>query len=404
MRLDPRLREDDTMILSILFFISLLFGQLGALNPIPGVYLYVHDIVLGVLLLFSFRRFRNSTFRIQHSTLFWPIIAFLVSCLVSLVANAYRLEQATMIRSFLYIARWGYYAILYFIVAKSEKPMLWLKGLYFTGVGFAVLGLAQFVLYPNLRNLAYLGWDPHYYRAFSTLLDPNFVGIIMVLTLFLGVVIKPPLNPVFRWILTGIVGIAFLLTFSRSSILALLSGLGVWVVYTKQWKRLWIAALIIGVVILIPKPGGDNLSLFRQVSSLARIDNWRQSMALIASSPLVGHGFYALKTQVDTAHATAYLDNSLLFVFATTGILGLMSYLWLLTKAGQLLDGAKEKSAKHLRIVGLMSLAALIVHSMFVNSLFYAWTMIWGWIVLGTCDANMRMHANDTNKKRKQRA
>ena len=44
-------------------------------------------------------------------------------------------------------------------------------------------------VYPDLRNLWYLGWDPHYYRVFATLLDPNYVGILLVLTIFVWIYI-----------------------------------------------------------------------------------------------------------------------------------------------------------------------------------------------------------------------
>ena len=378
------------MILPIVFFISLLFGQLGAFSPMPGVYIYLHDIILAILLLHFVLTARNSKFQIPNSKLFWPVISFVVASVLSIVLNANRLDQLTLVRSLLYIVRWGLYSTLVFIVASSRRPMVWLMGLSLTGGGFALIGLVQFFMYPSLRNLLYLGWDPHYYRVFSTLLDPNFTGIILVLTLFLGIAVKPRLgHPIAVKLLSGIVGIAFVLTFSRSSILGLLAGLGVWVLSTRKWNIVWIAAILLGIIMVMPKPGGDTLRIFRPESTMARISNWQESVQLIASSPIFGHGFYALPQMSDgtISRATAYLDNSLLFVFATTGIIGFVSYLWLLKKTVKGIASVKEKPIKHLRIVGLMSLSALLVHSMFVNSLFYAWVMIWVWIVVGAMES-----------------
>jgi len=382
------------MALIILFFVSLLFGQLGAISPVPGVYIYLHDVTLGILVLFSFLRLRDLRFKIYDLRLFWPIIAFLAASILSVVLNANRLDQPALIRSLLYIGRWGYYALLYFIVAGSKRPAFWLLGLYFTGVGFAIIGMIQFFLYPSLRNLLYLGWDPHYYRVFSTLLDPNFTGIMLVLTLFLGMSVKSQLKSSrIANILSGIVGIAFVLTFSRSSMLALLAGLAVWIVSRRKWNIVWIAAVLLGVFIAMPKPGGDTLRIFRPESTMARIGGWQESVQLIASSPVVGHGFYALRQGSGQAldftltRANAYLDNSLLFVFATTGIIGLASYLWLLRSIERGMERVSEKPLKHLRVVGLMSLAGLIVHSMFVNSLFYAWVMQWVWILAGISES-----------------
>ena len=384
------------MILPIAFLISLLFGQLGAVSPAPGIYIYAHDIILGILVISFLLRARNFQFSIfpakrdpatrDNFQLLAPIVAFIGASILSVIANAYRLEQATILRGFLYIARWGFYSTLVVIIASSKRQTLWLSGLYFTGVGFAVIGIIQFFLYPSLRNLLYLGWDPHYYRVFSTLLDPNFTGIILVLTLFLGIAVKPQLGrPFIAKIISGIVGIAFVLTFSRSSILALLAGLAVWIVAKRKWNIVWIAVILLGIYIVMPKPGGDTLRIFRPESTMARISNWQESVRLIATSPIAGHGFYALP-QPDvsaTSRAVAYLDSSLLFVFATTGVIGFVSFIWLLKSMERTFAKAKEKHMRHIRIVGYMSLAGLLVHSMFVNSLFYAWVMIWMWMLVG---------------------
>ena len=87
------------MALIILFFVSLLFGQLGAISPVPGVYIYLHDVTLGILVLFSFLRLRDLRFKIYDLRLFWPIIAFLAASILSVVLNANRLDQPALIRS-----------------------------------------------------------------------------------------------------------------------------------------------------------------------------------------------------------------------------------------------------------------------------------------------------------------
>lgn len=402
----------------ILLAISLLFGQLGAYSPVPGVYLYVHDIVIGVIFLHYF--YRHHGLRITDYALRLPIFAFLTACVLSIVVNIFRLEPMELVKSFLYVARWGYYAMLYVVIAQDRKPMRWLHALFATGVGFAVLGLIQFVLYPDLRNLTYLGWDPHFYRVFSTLLDPNFTGIIMVLTLFLGWGMWPSYARASAgersWEVKGImalIAVTLILTFSRSSILGLLAGLAVWTVYAKKYVWFWLGIAVLAVAILIPKPGGDNLSFFRKDSSIARVINWQQGWELVRQAPIVGHGFYALPMdlvvgrQGDDAivtRAAAYLDNSLLFVLASTGIVGFAAYLWLLNRQRDVISTVGKKHPE-LMLAGWASMAALFAHSLFVNSLFYAWTMIWMWVVLGaitssTNNANIRMRTNATNKKK----
>ena len=72
-------------------------------------------------------------------------------------------------------------------------------------------------LYSRYPVLARLGWDDHYYRLISVLFDPNFTGLILVLGLILIYFNRPR-----SWWLYAIHLLALLLTYSRSSYLALL--------------------------------------------------------------------------------------------------------------------------------------------------------------------------------------
>ena len=82
-------------ILIILFLISLLFGQLGGISPIPGVVFYVHDIFLALLVMTNIRR---SKFPL-------PMMFFPVACLVSLVANLWRFPLPDIGFGSLYLVR-----------------------------------------------------------------------------------------------------------------------------------------------------------------------------------------------------------------------------------------------------------------------------------------------------------
>ena len=125
----------------------------------------------------------------------------------------------------------------------------WLRGLYGVGIGFGILGLMQFFLYPDLRNLMYLGWDPHYYRLFSTLLDPNFVGIILVLTLILGCGLWKKKQKNFFLMIGQLIGfVSLLLTYSRSSYVSFAMAVVCLAAWTKQWKVVIALALFAGAL------------------------------------------------------------------------------------------------------------------------------------------------------------
>jgi hypothetical protein len=74
--------------------------------------------------------------------------------------------------------------------------------------------------------------------------------------------------------------------------------------------------------------------------------------------------------------AAAGLDSSLLFIAATTGVVGLAAFIFLFVSMIRLAQG-------RFRTIYLASVAAVAVHSLFVNSLFYPWVMVWLWVLTG---------------------
>jgi O-antigen ligase len=368
--------------LVILFFVSLLVGQLGGIPLWPGVVVYVHDIVLTLLILVSLPRIIR-TEKFSRTRLLKPIVAVIAAAAVSLAVNYWRFPLPELLIGSLYLVRWILYGALFVIVLASAGPAIWINGLYITGAGLGVLGLVQFVMYPYLRNLYYLGWDPHYYRVFSTLFDPNFTGIILVLTLLLGCGLWKKNKRNYFLIAGQVVAfVALLLTYSRSSYLALAVAVAVWSLWTRKLKILFAIAAFVILIVIVPRAPGSTLRVLRSESTLARVGNWQESLKLIAKSPVFGYGFdtlrYVQRTNVETSgiisKSAAGLDSSILFIIATTGVVGLAAYIYLLISMIRI--GKKS-------YVYIASLAAVLVHSLFVNSLFYAWVMIWMWILAG---------------------
>ncbi len=347
------------MLPVILLWISLVLGQLGAIPLGGGVILYVQDIAVSFMILVAIIR-HGLLRKFCKLKLVRPIALFTLAGVVS---------TGVMSKGSLYLVRWVVYALFYGAVLVSPlSARFWLWWLASMGVVLGALGLVQFVWYPDLRNLWYLGWDPHYYRVFATLLDPNYVGILLVLTIFiLAFMLRR-----FRWQM-GVVGVALLLTYSRSSYLALLAGVGVVIVFFKRWKEgLFLFLFFLLAIVYIPKPGGDTLSLDRYDSTVSRLQNWGQTITRIGERPVFGHGF-----------GVTGIDSSLLYVGVTTGIVGLASYLWLILEQVKLVRRCRNKQ---FRVMFYATFAALFVHSLFVNSLFYPWVMIWIWILAGVAE------------------
>ncbi|MBI3576947.1 O-antigen ligase family protein [Candidatus Gottesmanbacteria bacterium] len=385
-------------ILLGLFFVSLTLGQLAGIPVSPATTIYAHDIVLVMLLFAAVWKLKKK--RIRRPKLFWPVTSFIGVGLLSLLINITRFPLSAMGQSSLYLVRWALYTGLYWVAFQDLVPALfWLWGVYASGIVFAFFGLVQYIWYPYLRNLSYLGWDPHLFRIFSTLFDPNFLGILFIFTLFVGAYLWK--NRKYRPILAvgqGITTVAFLLTYSRSSYLAFIVALGVCLGLLKKWRLLIIIGVLFGGgLAILPRPGGEGVNLFRTVSTFARFGDWERGVALIREAPLFGYGFNTLryvqraKGWIDESQtisrAGAGLDNSFEFVWATTGVIGMAFYLWLLVRMFRL--GNYLMASGKDRFLGILYVsvgAGVLVHGLFLNSLFYPWVLLWWWIVTGVVE------------------
>lgn len=372
------------IVLFYIFLGSLLTGQLGGLSVAPGVVVYIHDVVLLVwYIIFGIRLVRNRARTMPR--LLAPIMSFCIVGLLSLAVNSDRFSFGQLSIGGLYLLRWMFYAGLYLMIAMSG--IAWktiMRGLYQFGVVFGILGVCQYVLYPDLRNLMYLGWDPHYYRLVSTFLDPNFAGCILVLTFLLGlhIIIVEKKTRVY-YVAQAVVLITIYLTYSRSAFVALAAGVIAWFIVHQRWRVIVLTIGLLGVLILFPASGDDTHKLLRIDTSLARVSNWLESASLVVARPIFGHGFNMLRfvwgrpliSDGVVTRASSGVDSSVLFVLATSGILGLLSYAWIYVRV----LGAQKKLIVPLVI-------ALFVNSVFINSAFYPWIMLWIWVVFGAVE------------------
>jgi len=383
-------------IIKFLFFLYLVlfpFGQLAKLPlpflNLPEVNIYLTDIALSFLLLFwlVWRFFINKK-KYKPPFLTKPILLFSGLALLSLLVSSFRFSRPEVLISSLYLIRWIIYAGLYFILVdlRSEFKKVLPYYLLIVGVFVALFGLVQYLIYPNLKFLESFGWDPHFYRVTSTFLDPGFTGLILALTLILLTVLSWKKQNKLGWVLWPFLFVMLLLTYSRASWLAFLVGIGTFFIYKKAFKSLFLIIVLLGLSwFFIPRPEGEGGKLERTYSVNARLENYRQGLYVFKKNPLLGVGFntyryarrdYGLvgKEKWQTSHSTAGADSSLLLVLATTGILGFLSYLWIYFKT---LKGFKS-------VIIIASVLAILVHSFFLNSLFYPWIMAWLWILLAT--------------------
>ncbi len=390
----------------IIFFLLLVIFPLGQLGRFPvgngEIIFHLNDLIIGFFIISWFSWHVIKKQRIIDLYLKKPILFFFIISLLAFLLSLR--EWGFRLSGSLYLVRWIVYACLYLAIFELVREKLvkekWISnGLLISGVIVGGLGILQYFFYPNLRNLSYLGWDSHYFRVFSTFFDPAFAGMILVLTLILMTAHFWEINKIEKkkkWLVLGgavVVYATLALTYSRSSYLAFITGFGV-IAFLKRSPKFFLGILIvsIGTLILLPKQEDRiGTNLVRQETSLARIINWQQSLQIIRDYPILGAGFnnyrqaqekYGFLNEEDKiSHAGAGADSSILFTWATTGIIGLGIYLWLGLAMGNLAWRSWKNKKSIYGLVLFSSLIALFSHSFFSNSLYYPWIMEWIWII-----------------------
>jgi O-antigen ligase len=366
------------------------------------------DVVVGLaaLVFLLRRRYQISDIRHQISK---SILIFSLIGLVSLLINLTWLQPKELLAASFYLVRWVSYAAFAGIVwqfdEKFKKKLM--AFLFFDGVFIVVAGFLQYFFFNSLKSFLYLGWDEHMHRIFSVFLDPNFAGAFFVLFfLFLVAAFYQHLQKRQKqeMLLVGIVLIltliAIFLSFSRGALLSLIVGGATFFILIRKTKLLLalLGVMALYVVIVSPQFYDENMNLFRTASSEARIANDQTAFRFIHDRPLLGIGFNAYRYAKEAygiqmgwvkapSHADAGVDNSFIFVLATTGIIGFFAYLWMWFV---ILKRAYKIHKKNIvGVVVIASSAALFVNALFINSLFFAPLMLWMWVLVGIMEENV---------------
>lgn len=369
----------NTFLISILAF-GLASGQLIRL-PFLGGGITLLDLTVALLSIYGIFKLK---FRLKYPPFLWAALIFILIAILSLTLTPLHLTLPEYLVSFSYTLRLSLYVLFAWIVYSGNFLDI-KKTFLLSGITFAVLGLLQFVFFPNLNFLAAAGWDPHYFRTVSTFLDPNFAGAFLVLTLILLVSLRAK-----AWqsiFIFALLYLALLTTFSRSSYLMFLSS-GLTFSYLSKSKKYAILTIILFAFLLL---GFQTYSMLvatprnidRTQSASFRLSTWQQGFDLFQKAPIFGIGFNTYRFGIEKynlgdqqflqSHGSSSNDSSLLFVLSTTGIVGLLTFVYLLWIL------AKQKN-----IILTAGLAGLLIHSVFANSLFYPPILAWILLISAT--------------------
>jgi len=330
----------------ILPFISLglfLLGQVGRVSfNQQEINIYLYEIPYFIWIVFTVANRRENlratkALRVLLSIL---LITFLLGITkVSTYANI--VSSMYLLRLSLYLVGFGL-TIDYF--AKKFISSIYIK-IYLAFIG--VVGVVQYFLYSNLRNLQYLGWDPHQSRVFGQFLDTSVAGAIYGMILIF-ILFNQRIFPRLTKLLFALPYIFLgLFTYSRGFLVSIFaSALGYSLAVKKNFKVTLVTTLILlAFAVLSPKPFGEGVNLLRTSTIESRVEDYNRGLKIWQNNSIVGIGYnriryFKLNQEIENrgeSHAGASFHSSFLIILVTTGVVGLGAFvywLWTVAKTG----------------------------------------------------------------------
>ncbi len=272
-----------------------------------------------------------------------------------------------------------------------------------------ILNLLQRLGYPGGWVIRYIEENPALSeRAIGTSVDPNVLGGLL---LMIGALAGPQLvakRPLFSrkltWLITGLIFVALILTFSRSAMMGLAFGLGF--VALARYRRLMPYMLVAGLLILLLPVTQAYVARFvegiqgQDLATQMRFGEYKDALRLISRYPLFGVGF------AGTPDIDLYLGvASVYFTIAQVmGLVGLIGFAAVMTAVfgHAYFNRHKFKGNERLDPVWLGLYAALIGgltagfldHYLFNLDFHHAVTAFW--LLIGLAAAATRLGASET--------
>ena len=339
-----------TKILLILTFFLFSLGQLGRVSFFnQQVNFYLYEVLMGILLLFYFLKLKFIPLKKLFDSqqwIFWGFIYFLISFFVKFFDYSF-FENLV---SFLYLLRLFFYFLfftyLYFYYQKKEKKVLVLGFLIFSFLTI-IFSFVQFFLYPNLRNLAYLGWDVHQNRVFGVFFDTSVAASIYGLFFLFWLNYK---NTRYLWLLPPLFLLLYF-TYSRFVIFSFFLTLFLFFLKKSSLRYFFITLVfLIFLLIFFPQKSGVGVNLNRFFSIEARIKENILGIEMGLKNLLFGIGYNRIRffrqknnflwqSDFNIYHGASSFQSTYVTLFVATGVVGLLFFGKGLIK---LIDGSKE--------------------------------------------------------------
>jgi hypothetical protein len=307
------------------------------------------------------------------------------------------------IYSIAYLVRWtayfGVYLVVINFVRRDDVGSLW-HVLETAILVFAGFGVVQSLFLPGFAQMVFpdQGWDVQGHRLVSTLLDPNFAGALIAIGLLVLLARMSHGVQAALW-KPVLLFAALVLTISRSAVLAFLAGVVIILFLRGLSKRL---LKIGGLLLVLMLPFVPLILDFAirfgrfslEGSAALRVLSWLRALKIFADNPILGIGFNTYGfVQRSYGYSPVFgadfaLDGGLLFIAVMTGLIGVSLYsgmlLLVLVRCRRISkDASRSADERGLALGAAAVTVAMVVHSVFLNSLLFPFLMETLWVLWG---------------------
>lgn len=328
------------MILPLASLGLFLLGQVGRLSlNQQEVNIYIYEIPYFLWISYLLFKQRN-TYKVPKA-----VIGFTGVLLATFLLGIFSVSAYSNVVSFMYLVRLSLYlvgfSLTFELFSKKIVSPIYIK-IFIALIG--TIGVVQYFLYSNLRNLQYLGWDPHLSRVFGQFLDTSVAGAIYGLILIFVLHNRELFPKASKILFATVYTFLGLFTYSRGFMASFLASVvGYSLLIKKNWLLLILAGeIVIMFVALAPTPFGEGVNLLRTSTIESRVSDYEQGLKLWQKNPEFGVGYNRIryykpvigKELNGKSHAGASYHSSFITILVTAGLVGLGAFsYWLWTIA-----------------------------------------------------------------------
>lgn len=379
--------------LTIATLISLVLGEFGQLPFGSPTSVSVSDLLLTVTLIFlmiwkiGIKKQVNVNLPIKLLALFW------VAGLLSLVISGNFLGGLYLIRFVVYsLSFWLGKELIDSKVTNKDKII---KLFVYISLTLSIIGFLQLLIYPDLEALTSFGFDPHKGRLVSTFLDPNLLGIFLNFGLIGSFYLYSKEKTKDFAFFGVLIFAALILTYSRSAyamffIEVLILG------FLRHRKILIALVLLLAILYLFLPRFSERIKggFLVDKSAIERVESWNKGIYVFQKNPVTGVGLNNLREAYQRyglfkvfsengGNSGSGVDSSFIFILATTGVVGLVTYIifWgiIIINLCKRLFSRFENFALFLFSI----IAGLFFSSQFVNALFFSPVVLLLYLIMG---------------------